>query len=79
MKYSPNTALTVSGIVSSLRDFLSKSSDLTMSSDMDTIIFSPTLVSLPLATIRNPNIAYGVYRMVAKATWQQFKKWRLAK
>jgi putative transposase len=54
LKYSPSTALTASGIDSSLRAFRSWSSAFTMSSDMATIIlFIAKVCSLPLYSDSN--------------------------
>lgn len=70
LKYSPNTALTVSGIDSSFLAFLSSSNALTISSDMLTIIFCITiLLSPPLDTVRYPYIVSGIYLLVAIGIW----------
>lgn len=71
LKYSPRTDLTVSGIVSSFRDFLSWSKAFTISSLMLTMIFCiTTLNTLPLDTNNNPNIGIGIYHMVGNGIRQ---------
>ena len=53
LKYSPSTALTVSGMDSSLRAFRSCSSALTISADMATIILFIKVHALYIGTHRN--------------------------
>ena len=77
LKYSPNTDLTASGIVSSFRAFRSLSRACTISSDIETIIFR---IGIPLDTISKLYIGYGIYLMVGIGIWRtQIPQWRFAK
>jgi hypothetical protein len=76
LKYSPSTALTVSGIVSSFRAFRSVSRALTISSDMLTMILfiAMLLATLPIDTNSNLYTFGCIYLLVAIGIWPRHRK-----
>ena len=62
LKYSPSTALTASGTVSSLRAFLSPSSAFSISSEMDSI----TLCIIAIGINRHVSIPSHVYLLISE-------------